>query len=52
MAPRYSPELAMLYEREKQKGNVNRATLAVARSWCLPHGGRPWAAEFSGGGDE
>ncbi len=31
MAPRYSPELAMLYEREKQNGNVNRATLAVAR---------------------
>jgi transposase len=31
MAPRYSPELAMLYDREKQKGNANRATLAVAR---------------------
>jgi transposase len=31
MAPRNSPELAMLYDREKQKGNVNRATLAVAR---------------------
>ena len=26
-----SPELAMLYDRERQKGNVNRATLAVAR---------------------
>jgi len=31
MAPRYSPHLAMLYDKEKQKGNANRATLAVAR---------------------
>ena len=31
MAPRYSPNLAMLYDREKQKGHANRATLAVAR---------------------
>jgi transposase len=31
MAPRNSPELAMLYDKEKQKGNANRATLAVAR---------------------
>ena len=31
MAPRYSADLAMLYDREKQKGNANRATLAVAR---------------------
>jgi transposase len=31
MAPRNSPELAMLYDREKLKGNANRATLAVAR---------------------
>jgi transposase len=31
MAPRYSPDLAMLYDREKQKSNANRATLAVAR---------------------
>ena len=31
MAPRYSPALALLYDREKQKGNANRATLAVAR---------------------
>src|SRR3984893_15951479 len=31
MAPRLSPELALLYDREKQKGNTNRATLAVAR---------------------
>ena len=32
MAPRNSPELAMLYDKEKQKGNANRATLAVARA--------------------
>jgi transposase len=31
MAPRYNPTLALLYDREKQKGNANRATLAVAR---------------------
>ncbi|HSY66408.1 MAG TPA: IS110 family transposase [Terriglobales bacterium] len=31
MAPRNTPELAMLYDQEKQKGNCNRATLAVAR---------------------
>src|SRR5579859_7690028 len=31
MAPRNSPELAMLYDKEKQKGIANRATLAVAR---------------------
>jgi len=43
----------MLYEREKQKGNVNRATLGGGKkAGGLPHGGRPWAAEFSGGGDE
>ncbi len=31
MAPRNSLELAMLYDKEKQKSNANRATLAVAR---------------------
>jgi transposase len=31
MAPRNSPALAVLYDREKQKHNPNRATLAVAR---------------------
>jgi transposase len=30
-APQQSHELALVYEREKQKGNSNRATLAVAR---------------------
>ena len=31
LAPRQDHDLALLYEREKQKGNANRATLAVAR---------------------
>src|SRR5229473_1308710 len=31
MAPRNSVDLAMIYDREKQKDNANRATLAVAR---------------------
>jgi transposase len=31
MAPRNNAELAMLYDKEKHKGNANRATLAVAR---------------------
>lgn len=31
MAPRNSAELAMLYDKEEQKGNANRATLAIAR---------------------
>ena len=31
LAPRWSTELALVYEREKQRGNRNRATLAVAR---------------------
>ena len=33
LAPRFHPELALLYEREKQKSNRNRATLAVARKF-------------------
>jgi transposase len=31
LAPRQDHELALVYEREKQKGHANRATLAVAR---------------------
>jgi transposase len=31
MAPRYSPDLSLVREREIQRGNKNRATLAVAR---------------------
>ena len=31
--PRFHPDLAALYEREKQRSNRNRATLAVARKF-------------------
>jgi len=31
LAPRYHPDLVLVSEREKQRGNRNRATLAVAR---------------------
>lgn len=31
LAPRYNPHLAAVHERELQRGNRNRATLAVAR---------------------
>jgi len=31
LAPRYNPPLAMLHQRELQRGDRNRATLAVAR---------------------
>ena len=31
LAPRWNADLALVYEKEKQKGNHNRATLAVAR---------------------
>ena len=31
LAPRHSHELALVREKELQKGNANRATLAVAR---------------------
>ena len=31
LAPRRNPDLALVYDQEKQKGNANRATLAVAR---------------------
>src|SRR6202453_1985772 len=31
LGPRLSPDLALVYETEKQKGHANRATIAVAR---------------------
>src|SRR5260370_594530 len=51
MAPRNSADLAMLYDKEKQKGNANRATLAVARKPAayLMAGG-PRRAKFLAGG--
>jgi len=35
LAPRYSHELALLREKEIQRGNKNRATLAVARKLAV-----------------
>jgi transposase len=38
LAPRFSPELALVHEKALQKGNRNKATLAVARkmvAWLL-----------------
>ena len=32
VAPRWHPEFALLYDQQKQEGNHNRATLAIARS--------------------
>ena len=31
LAPRWNPQLAQVHERELERGNRNRATLAVAR---------------------
>ena len=31
LAPRWNPQLAEVHQRELQRGNRNRATLAVAR---------------------
>ena|ERR1700676_1338239 len=31
MAPRNSPDLTMIFDQQKQRGNANRATFAVAR---------------------
>jgi transposase len=35
LAPKQSHELALIYEKQKQKGNANRATLAVARKMVV-----------------
>jgi transposase len=38
LAPRYSHELSLIHEKEMQRGNRNRATLAVARkmvAWMI-----------------
>ena len=31
LAPRWNPDLALLHDKEVERGNRNRATLAVAR---------------------
>jgi hypothetical protein len=35
LGPKQSLELALVYEKEKQKGHANRATLAVARKMVM-----------------
>jgi len=35
LAPRQNHELALIHDKEKQKGNANRATLAVARKMLI-----------------
>jgi transposase len=44
LAPRQNHELALVYEKEKQKGNGNRATLAVARKMVVSARGGSRAA--------
>src|SRR5438445_574148 len=36
LAPRYDPDLALFYAREKQSGNANRATHRGCRGGCSP----------------
>jgi transposase len=50
LAPREDHKLALVYETEKQKGNANRATLAVARKMvayllAVDRGGRNFVPE-------
>ena len=47
LAPKNSHELALVYEKAKQKGNANRATIAVARKmvtylFAVDRGRRPF----------
>ena len=47
LAPQWNPQLAQVHEREVQRGNKNRATLAVARKLvayllCVDKSGRPF----------
>lgn len=49
LAPKQSHELALVYEKAKQKGNTNRATIAVARKMvtyllAVDRAQRPFAA--------
>jgi transposase len=53
LAPRHNPQLAVVHERELQRGNRNRATLAVARKlvaylMAVDKSGQPFAMRASG----
>lgn len=56
LAPCHNPQLAAVHERELQRGNRTRATLAVAQAGSVPDGGGqerqaiPDARERRGGG--
>src|SRR5215471_1102920 len=52
LAPRYNPQLAVVHERELQRGDRNRATLAVARKLvayllAVDKSGKPFAMRAS-----
>ena len=46
LAPRYDPDLALFYAREKQSGNANRATHRGCRGGCSPS---PSPLQITGG---
>jgi transposase len=53
LAPRRNPQLAVVHERELQRGDRNRATLAVARKlvaylMAVDKSGKPFAMRTSG----
>jgi transposase len=53
LAPRHNPQLAVVHERELQRGDRNRATLAVARKlvaylMAVDKSGKPFAMRASG----
>jgi transposase len=53
LAPRYNPQLAAVHQRELQRGNRNRATLAVARKlvaylMAVDKSGQPFQMRASG----
>ena len=55
LAPRFNPQLATVHERELQRGNRNRATLAVARKlvaylMAVDKSGKPFQLRASEGG--
>ena len=54
LAPRFNPQLAAVHERELQRGNRNRATLAVARKlvaylMAVDKSGKPFQVRASAG---
>jgi hypothetical protein len=53
LAPRHNPQLAAVHQRELQRGNRNRATLAVARKlvaylMVVDKSGQPFQMRASG----